>query len=108
MALVDPDTVAVIGWHYYGCDPEPLHRELAALWMAYHKPIWITEIGCPWATPEQMRALLDDLGDWHVDRVAWFATRTDDWPWMLPLCDDGRLTALGVEYATHSAGGDAD
>ena len=61
MMLVDRSTVSTIAVHYYGCSPDRLRTHLTGLWSRYHKPIWITEIGCAWGTPTQMRAMLDGL-----------------------------------------------
>ena len=103
MTMVDTDTVSIIATHYYGCSPDRLRTHLAGLWVRYRKPIWVTEMGCAWGTPEQMRAMLGGLGAYHVERVAWFATRTPDWPWLPPLvADDGTLTELGREYGLHN------
>ena len=91
-----------VALHWYGCNVSQFTSYLDRRHAQFPgKQIWVTEFGCQrWGNPEWfMRQAIDAIErrPW-ITRYAWFATRTNDWPWMLPLVDGGGLTSLGEVY----------
>lgn len=92
-----------IALHFYGCSSNKLFDYLDKRWAQYGKLIWLTEFACPSTVGDSIRFMNDtvsELKNHHVERYAWFATRTNSWPEFLPLVTNDELTALGLKYVS--------
>eukprot|EP00475_Leptophrys_vorax_P038105 TRINITY_DN665_c0_g4_i1.p1 TRINITY_DN665_c0_g4~~TRINITY_DN665_c0_g4_i1.p1 ORF type:complete len:271 (-),score=62.82 TRINITY_DN665_c0_g4_i1:332-1144(-) len=95
--------------HYYSCNVDAFKSFLDECWTKYNRPIWVTEFCCPLpngplsAQESFMKRSLTMLeAHPHVERYAWFSTRTSGWLGTEAslLNADGTPTEIGKLYDT--------
>jgi hypothetical protein len=100
MALCTNCRIDAIAVHWYGCDAKQIAAYLDKRASQFHKPLWLTEWACPSYAGDPVKFMAKALPviKERVDRYAWFAARTTDFPEFDPLVTNAGLTSLGRAY----------
>jgi len=100
--------VDYVGMHWYACDKPALTNTIAK-YKQFGKPLWITEIACldnraKVNEADELAYMKDAVEAMEADpmvfRYAWFTGRSTNSPAISLLGADGKLTALGEQYAS--------